>query len=614
MAMSPHSLSSLALGTFAWSLALSSALALSACSRCSNEPRVPFKLNPQATPLDREAYPARDAAAPTARVFEAPVDKLLVGDRELAISHVLATLEIDLDNDGDRDLLALRADDNHTLQLLAALSSSEGFAAPRGVAGFAPDLGDCSVHRPSFVALSAGKATLSYELVCASAEATPRTAPFSSLALLSIEAAPRVFEHVDVIAGDDSGQPALTLSPHSVDADGDGHDDVALTVTGKGSAEPDALELVWLDRPSGLVRDPREPEATLAGWATTARGLLAKTPEQAIARAELALTLSRAVCREPGFAQLTLGSTPGIPCGTMKSTGALLTTLTSAYAKRGELRAAFDSYRGLRRAEPQPSERELERATSALQKLSAVPGVTMRRGPRVEPVRAPRVHLPSASFLGEGTLYVQRFHPVLYDLARDEETAAPSESDHLLRDPSGLLIATAIERSCDGYAVRIERAPPRGSDYTVGAPVASAVLAPSPAAPGCNRSSTRADDGGFTLLGWAPQGLLAVRGSDVRLVPLASDGRANGAVRALAPDAPRPAPLASGSVTADGARYVEATPYGVLIYGPVSTRVELWRPEGYTSIAHGALEAAISPSARKVAVVAGSEVYILERE
>ncbi|MDB4976836.1 MAG: hypothetical protein JWN48_5177, partial [Myxococcaceae bacterium] len=216
-------------------------------------------------------------------------------------------------------------------------------------------------------------------------------------------------------------------------------------------------------------------------------------------------------------------------------------------------------------------------------------------------------------FLGDSTLYVHRLSPVLYDLERDEETAAPSASDQLLRDPSGQLIATAIERGCDGQAVRIERAPPRGSDYTVNAPVESAVLAPSPAAPGCNRAATRPDDGGFTVLGWAPQGLLAARGSEVRLVPLDSLGHALGPARVLPPDAPRPAPLPSGSATADGARYAEATPYGVLVYGPSSTRVELWRPEGYSAIAKGPLEAAISPSARKIALVAGSEVYLLEK-
>ncbi|MDB4986567.1 MAG: hypothetical protein JWN04_1745 [Myxococcaceae bacterium] len=585
---------------------------LASCARCSDEPRVPFKLHPQPEPTAPQASAPADAATPTARAFDAPLEKLAIGGLTVAITHVRATLEVDLDGDGARDVLALREDEAHKLQLLFALRESSAFAAPRAVTGFVEqDLTGCALDAPHFVPLSGTKAALSLALKCA--EPATQSAPYSALSLLSLEAVPRVYERIDVIAPDADGQAALALSPHSVDADGDGHDDVGLTVTGSGAVEPDALELVYLDRPSGLVRDAREPEATLSAWAAAAQSQLIKAPEQAIARAELALTLQRAVCRELGSPVLALSGTPGVPCGTMKSTGALWVTLVSGYAKRGELRAAFDAYRGLRRAEPKPAERELEKASAALLKLPAEAGITLRRGPSVEPVRTPRMHLPSARFVGENTLYVHRLSPVLYDLERNEESAAPSTSDQLMRDPSGQLIATAVERTCEGHAVRIEHAPPRGSDYTASAPVASAVIAASPSAPGCTRSATRADDGGFTVLGWAPQGLLAARGSELRLVPLSSDGRASGPARALLPDAPRPAPLPSGSATADAARYVEATPFGILVYGPSSTHVELWRPEGYTAIARGPLEAAISPSARKVAAVIGSEVYLLER-
>jgi hypothetical protein len=51
----------------------------------------------------------------------------------------------------------------------------------------------------------------------------------------------------------------------------------------------------------------------------------------------------------------------------------------------------------------------------------------------------------------------------------------------------------------------------------------------------------------------------------------------------------------------------------VLVYGPNSSKVELWRPEGYLEIAKGPLEAAISPTGRRVALVAGGSVYVLER-
>ncbi|HEY6877867.1 MAG TPA: hypothetical protein VI299_07595, partial [Polyangiales bacterium] len=430
--------------------------------------------------------------------------------------------------------------------------------------------------------------------------------------LLALEPTPRIYERIDVLGFDAAGAPALTLLPRSADHDGDGHDDVALRISARDALEADSLELGWLDRPSGLVRDVREPEATLSAWAAAAQAQVEKQPAPAIARAELGLTLARAICRELGAARLALSGVPGIPCGPLPSQAALTTTLLSAYAKSGDVARAFDQYRALRHSEPRPSSKLQELAAAALSKLSPVAGVTLRRGPAVEPITQPRAHLPSARFLSDSSLYLHRLSAVLWDPDRSEESPA-GRGDPLLRDPSGQLVAAGIERTCEGLAVRIERAPPPGSDYTSAAPLASAPLLPSASPPGCTRANHRADDGGFSLLGWAPQGLVAVRGSEVRLVPLASNGRANGEPRVLAPDAPRPAPLPAGSATRDGARYVEATPYGVLLYGPSSTHVELWRPEGYLEIAKGPLEVAISPSARRVALVAGGAVYLLER-
>lgn len=607
-------------------LAICFALALPSfpgCSRCSDEPRVPFKLNPPPAPLPEVPAGGNTVDASSAATFESAVDNPSFGELKLNLSHVRATLEIDLDSDGDRDVLALSEDELSRAHLYAFKREPTGFAAAQSVTGFLESsTAGCRLASARFLPLSATKAAAAVSFKCA--DPVAQQSSFPSLWLLSLEAVPRVYERLDLIANDPQGVPLLTLTPHSVDADGDGHDDIALTVTttvrspiepaaAPGALEADALELVWLDRPSGLVRDTREPESTLTAWATAAQSLVAKTPDRAVARAELSLRLSRAVCRESGTPALALSGVPGVPCGALKSTGALLATLVSAYAKQGNVRAAFETDRALRRTDPRPTDRALETAHAALLKLPATSGVTLRRGPQVVPVRAPRIHLPSARFLGESSLYVHRLSAVLVDVTNGDESAAPSATDQLMRDPSGQLIAAAIERTCEGIAVRIERAPPRGSDYTVQAPIASAVIAPQPSAPGCTRSFTRPDDGGYSVLGWAPQGLVAVRGSEVRVVPLDSTGRPAGPSRILAPEAPRPAPLPSGSATADGARYVEATPYGVLVYGPSSTRVELWRPEGYTAIGASVVEASLSPSARKVALVAGTDVYFLER-
>ncbi|MET0284200.1 MAG: hypothetical protein ABW352_07010 [Polyangiales bacterium] len=581
-------------------------LAQYGCARCSDEPAVPFKLNPPAE-LPKVETPG-DAGVGLISSFAEPADKPSLAGQPLPLSGVRTLYEVDLDHDGDQDLLALSAEAQRA-QLSVFVREPTGLSGPRPVTGFvAPEPGSCTLADTRFVALSKEKAALRVELACVGEK--PVVA--ASLWLLALEAAPRIYERLDVLAFTSEGQPALSLVPRSVDSDGDHHDDIAVRIASFGALEADSLELTWLDRPSGLVRDVREPEATLSAWAAAAQGQIAKQTDAAIARAELGLTLAKAICRELGGPLLAVSAVPGVGCGTLPSLGALSTTLIGAYAKRGDVARAFDQYRALRTG-PRPSERLLDLAQAALAKLPAQNGVTLRNGPAAQPITNPRVHLPSARFLSDSSLYVQRLSPILWDLDSGEETPAPRGSDPLLRDPSGQLIAAGIERTCEGLAVRIERAPPAGSDYTSAAPLANALLLPLASGPGCTRASHRADDGGFSLLGWAPQGLVAVRGSEVRLVPLASNGRANGEPRLLAPDSPRPAPLPTGLATRDGARYVEATPYGVLLYGPSSSQVELWRPEGYLQIAKGPLEAAVSPTARRIAVVAGGQVYVLER-
>lgn len=592
------------------------ALGSSGCARCSDKPRVPFKLPHGNDTLDAPPPEAPSELTPPdagnngTQVFVPAIDRPLIAGQALPLTHVHAALERDLDGDGDGDVLALHEDEAHGAHLWLVTRSAEGFAEPREVAAFFRSAvpGECSIATARIEALSRSKAVVTVERACK--EPRPKGTPSATLSLLSIAGAPRVYEQIDVLAPSDDSAP-LALTPTSSDVDGDGHDDIVLSVRHASAPEGDALRLVWLDRPSGLVRDLREPEATLSAWARAAESLANKAPEQAAARAELALTLERALCRELGSAELALSGTLGVPCGAAKSTGALLATLVVARVKRNDLGGAFAAYRELARSEPRPPPRTLEQASNALAQLRPTAPSTLRTGPSVEPVKLPRVHLPSARFVGESLLYVQRARPVLYDLERSEESAPASASDPLLRDPSGQLVATALERTCEGIAARLERAPPRGSDYVAGPAVAWATLVPLPNPAGCTRGAARAEDLGYRVLGWAPQGLVAVRGREVRLASLTSSGQASEPPRVLANDAPRPAPLPSGSATVDGSRYVEATVHGVLVYGP-KNQIELWRPEGYTAVAREPLEAAISPSARRVAVVSAGTVYLVE--
>jgi hypothetical protein len=444
------------------------------------------------------------------------------------------------------------------------------------------------------------------------------------LTFLSLEAPPRVHERVELV-GERAG--TLALEPSSVDTDGDGHGDVVLSVSLVDATVPEdagsdagstasegVLKLTWLDRPSGLSRDLREPDATFAAWASAAQGLLAKKPEQALLQAARVVSLEAALCREPGQPVLHVSGAPGIVCKQAKGVTSALTTLVLAHARLKHPSEAFDAYEELSRREQKPEKRALERVLKALSGLPKQKGIGMREGPRVEPARRPRVRLPAARFVDDSTLLLRRGSPVLYNLESGQETALAVPTDDLMRDPSGELCVTDIERTSCGVRLRIERAPKVGSPYVGSAPVATPTLLAFGTSCTPDGSAPRPDAAGFQVLGWAPQGVVAARGREVRVVPLSAAGTPSGEPFVVPDDAPLPAPLPSGLASPDGARRVELTPAGALVLTRGTPAPELWRPEGFAGIAQSAREAAISPMGRRVALVADGIVYVLSNE
>ncbi|MEY4513425.1 MAG: hypothetical protein RLZZ450_5547, partial [Pseudomonadota bacterium] len=186
-------------------LAVLLALALPAwpgCSRCSDEPRVPFKLNPLPAPLP-EVKPGdgTGADASSAAAFESAVDNPAVGGFKLNLAHVRATLETDLDNDGDRDVLAVSVDDLSRAHLYALKREPTGFSAAQSVTGFLESsTAGCTLANARFLPLSATKAAAALSFKCA--DPVAQQSSFPSLWLLSLEAVPRVYERLDLIASD----------------------------------------------------------------------------------------------------------------------------------------------------------------------------------------------------------------------------------------------------------------------------------------------------------------------------------------------------------------------------------------------------------------------------
>jgi hypothetical protein len=593
-------------------------LALSSCGSCEEQPdpKVPFKLGEGASPHGHDAgseltetHEHGDALGTS---YMPPIDQPELDGARIALSIVRASLLADLDGDGDRDALLLADDPSKKLTLSVAVREDDSFAEPRSVPSFAlPIDPTCTVETVRMEALSSTKALAVVGTTCGE----PVAVGPQHFVLFSLEAAPRVYQRITLPAPLD---PAHTPELHveSADADEDGHDDVllALTLPNADGTRTDPLKLALLDRPSGLVRDAREPEATLAAWASAALGLVAKAPDQAIFRAQQVLAMAHALCRESGSPWLMVDGAPGFPCGSGKSSQDAALALVLGAAKRGQVAEAFSAYDAFVHGAKKPDAKQLAKAHDALGTLPSEKGVTLQEGPKFERLRMPYVHLSPVRFVDENTLFVRRrAAPVLVSLENMSETPGPEGTDELMRDPSGQLAVTDIERTCAGHVLRIERHPAPALEFVSAPPVSTPLIAAFASPPGCSTlpQAERHDRGGFQVLGWAPQGVVTARGSALYVVPLNLEGKPSGESRLLDPSTPVPAPLPLGVALADGSVYVEATPFGVLVHQ--GQAVSLLRPDGYEAAVGQPSDAALSPSGRRIVVLSGERAFLLTR-
>jgi hypothetical protein len=125
----------------------------------------------------------------------------------------------------------------------------------------------------------------------------------------------------------------------------------------------------------------------------------------------------------------------------------------------------------------------------------------------------------------------------------------------------------------------------------------------------------RRDDGGYRVVGWAPQGVVAVRGGETRVVPLTVDGRPAGEPQRLDDGDPTPAPILGGAATADGSAYALATDHGIAVHrrgSPPETR--LLRPDGFRAAGISPDDVVVSPDLTRVAFVREGRVHTLTQQ
>ncbi len=601
-------------------IALGLALLAGGCGSCGRGGPVPFKRDAGGghgkQPGDTAADgPPKPFTPVEGRVLPEGTTRVDVEGSPIdgAGKMLRAVLPVDLDQDGDRDALVVTAGDRGEAGLAVSRRNGDAFAALAPLAHVEPTLG-CEVTGASIRQVSAHFAVAGVERTCA------QTGVERAFWITALERAPRVLERVTLLppAGRWDGQIAVGM--RAVDHDGDGYEDAVLdvTITPKGMTDSVHVALPWLNRPGGLARDTHQPEGRLLELTTDAHAKLRHDPAAALVLAEQALAVHDALCREGGGPRLRFDGADGLSCGRSTGAGRAAAIEAIALAKQGKVLEAIDAFEALDgpgMAVP-PSERHA--AQHALGTLPTPAGLHLTEVTTFLPPRTPAVRLSALAFDGEGTLLLRGTAPKTVDLqTKQMQPADPGGGGVLMRDPSGRLAVADVHRTCDGEVLSIVPASSIVAGVVTGRPLSEPLLEPRapPAGAPCPNlpESARNDDDGWRVLGWAPQGVVAVRGEEMRVVPLTVDGKPAGPPDTLTPDTPPPAPLPAGAAATDAHAWVEATPWGVVLrtLSP-HVRTVLLRPDGWTD-AHGTpSDAAISPKGDRVAVMRGNQVYVID--
>jgi hypothetical protein len=122
----------------------------------------------------------------------------------------------------------------------------------------------------------------------------------------------------------------IALESDTSDRDGDGRDDVRLTISlAAGGAKPVSAELAWLDRAAGISRDTSEPQKSLARAAgrEVPRAKSKKTAADALLRVAAVRRLLGTLCAEGATPRVFDADGNAIACGGL---GSVVDALASA--------------------------------------------------------------------------------------------------------------------------------------------------------------------------------------------------------------------------------------------------------------------------------------------
>lgn len=526
--------------------------------------------------------------------------------------HIRSVLPVDFDGDGDRDALLVAIDANGVAKIVSSTRVDAAFQPPAELGTLFAPIDGCTAQRFLLRHFAPHLVVATYEATCA--DPTKQVSP--DYVLVGVGASPSVRERFAVTPPTSGNALPVTVAFRAQDQDGDGNEDLLVDVDADGSLPDSAppLTLTYFDRPSGLARDAHEPEATLLRWMAETRTRANRRNAEFVTKMSArVLAFHGAICRESREARLRVGDSVGVSCGNSAAATSAFVQTVKDRARTRDVHEILRLWDRMRDHGYTLSDAERTDVTTAVRAVPSDEPVQLIEGPRRS---VPASDVPRMSALGftpTGTeLILRGTAPQVFDFAggttRDGDD---SMVDTFVSDPSHALIVADVHRTCQGFELSIAR----GDQYRgTGTSALLVAESPPPGSPCPLPAALAHDDGGFSVLGWAPQGVITRRGSDVYVTSLDSNGAMVTPTLALGVDMPAPAPVPSGALASHGRAYVVATPLGLLVevLAP-SRRSILLRPVEWESLGGTAHDVAISDDLTHVAFMIGDRTFVLAR-
>jgi len=622
------------------------------CAACDSKTPVPFKRPDGETAASASTEQATATSGPIdAQVvsvvpYNEGTHRIVVADTtiERGLGEIYASSERDLDADGQPDVVTITSDE-HSQVFVEVTAHAASNPSAQLALNSEPIGRGCRALQARLSLLGKELGLASVDFLCSAQAATaalpsgttdaippahdtdlpppepdgPRTQHTQHF-VFSLNMQPQVRLRVAANFSEDEALFSPELHITGADVDGDQLEDVqlALTPSSKSGLKQNLL-LTWLMRTTGLARDRKEPETTLATLATNAKRSLSKRPKEALSIADQALALHRTLCRESGSSRLWIDDGRGVPCDVSSAAGTAVAVRAIAQARLQQLLPALEARTELDNRAYAVDRKLRDQVASAIGEIRGDTNYRWLAGPPQAAASTPNLRLPAIGFIDEQHLLLRGLIPQSYDLQTLVATPTGVPGSPLAEDLTHTFVLTDIVRACDGYRVRIAKA---GSVIggIVTSPNGSEALLASLESEAENKggdencvpgSRAQTDSGGFTLLGLNQAGAVFARGTHVWLLPLNADGTANATGRELSAGSALPPLNSPGALDASGRYLALATSEGVAVIDRAQDSARLVRSPASCQ-GNTVSDAVLSPSGQKLAMLCAGHIYIAE--